>query len=1650
MRNISSEFRDALKNGNRRYSVYADITLKDGTKLGVTNENLWQGGFSMEDSVSSSDSFDVGAAIINKFALTLNNIDDKYSKYDFSGAEGIVYAAVSLNDFYVTQSSLRDSDGQVILDHSGDPIETFFSKETEKIRMCTGRISDPPTEYSSILTLTFYDNMTKFDRAYSESKLEYPATIGTIVRDACSVCGVTLQTVTFPHHDFVVQTRPNDEAITFREVISWCAQIVGCFCRCDVYGRLELRWFKYELLETQPEDSTELHKISTNYQAPTVSLDDVVITGVKVVEKNESEESGENLTSYQAGTDGYVITIENNELIKNGSGQTVAGWLGQQLIGFRFRKASMSHASDPSIEAGDVGILTDRKGREYRVVISSTRFSTSASQSSESSAKSPAINSAARYSSETKNYVDWRNSIKKEKTEREKALEELANKLANSPGVFTSVQTDSAGGKIFYLHNKPKLEESDMIWKMTAEAWGVSTDGGKTWNAGMTVDGDTIVRILTAVGVNADWINAGAITVKDSSGSVLFSVNMDAKKVVISGDTVRIGGKTIQEVAKEEADAAAQNAIDISSRELASFSDAVNKSIEGLQAQVDGQIESYFYEYEPTLQNIPASQWTSNEERKKHEGDLFYNKLTGYGYRFFYDESTSTWKWQLIQDTDITKALAAAEAAQDTADAKRRNFLVTPYPPYDIGDSWTQDDGEIMTCTTSRSSGQFVSTDWKKLNKYTDDTELKSFITGEFSDTIESLKDSVDKKAETWYQATDPAVNWTGIRESPLLDNNGENVADSDGQQIVTIWEYEKYTHEGDLWHNTTNNKEYIYQSGQWVEKPIPDDVFDEIDGKSQIFVKEPIPPYDVGDTWFTGKEILVCNVKRASGSFVASDWGKREKYTDDTALTEFLNGTYKETIKELQTQVDGKAETWRQSTDPAVNWTTSEEKASHKGDLWYNTGIGKAYIYTGSEWTIMTTQPPTEVFDEIDGKASVFVNQPKPPYRVGDLWFNSGTADIMTCNTTRLTGNYNASDWEKRNKYTDDTAANNAQSTADEADKKADQALEAAALARNMSMTLDNDYQTIAVDENGNYSTFPSGITTSPTVMYGQQDITADCSYAVSKSASIQGSWDDTKRVFTVTGITADNAWVDIKAVYIGALAITKRFTVSKLYAGETGAQGIQGIAGRTYFIELSANVLKRGQNNAVTPSTVSVSAYYRDGTTAARVAYAGRWQIQTSTNGTSFTTVYTSSVNENSKSWSVGNLASNIVSVRFILYAAGGTSTKLDMQSIPIVIDVAALTHEQIFNLLTNNGAVKGLYKEGNQLFVNATYIKSGTLSADLIKGGTFKLGGAKNGNGVQEIYDANGKLAGRFDNNGIVFYYNYTSSSSSISYKGIMISKEGVDYVEGTLYSDGSSVLISQDPVISFSSTEGKIDGRFYDLIATKATLNNVLKMIVSGDASFSKKPTFNAGINVTGGNSSFPGWLLNGRFLESVDGGLKLRDKDGIQRIDARNIQVMYGLDLHLAGQSGGGDFGDGGNPFNIYGLGTATGSSLVINGNSVYRSSSSRRYKTIGRNVSEEDLEKWYQIQPVWAKYKNDYVIPQSGCRNVVMPMLIAEDVETCLPTAAVKNEEGLTDDWSERVLIPAMFAMIKSQKQQIDELRQEINEIKQLLKSKEN
>lgn len=529
MINVSTAFKNRLKNGKRKYYEYADITLKNGTILNLTNKDFWQGGMSIEGAVSSDNAFDIGAAIINKSTLTINNIYDTFSEYVFEDAKVVLYVGLDVSDSDIPQ--------------------------IEKIRKGTYTIKESKFNVSFI-TLELLDNMSKFDKKYSESKLIYPATLNQIVRDACSICGVSLQTFNFPHDDFIVQNRPVDEAITFREIISWCAQIAGCFARCDVYGRLEIKWFNQNALENPETNVDKIHNISSTYASPEISQDDVVITAVRVIEKNTGDNSQEALITYQTGENGYVVTIENNELIKQGAGQTIAQWLGNQLIGFRFRKAEINHASDPSIEEGDVAILTDRKGNKYKIVVSSTNFSTGGSQNTKSNAESPSRNSAERFSAETKNYVEFIKNLIKEKNDREKALQELSKRLEESGGAFTTVEKDETGGSTFYLHNKPLLSESDMIWKMTAEAWGVSTDGGETWNAGMTVDGDTIVRILTATGINADWINTGAITIKDSKGNIVFSVDMDTKKVIISGSSVRIGSRPIEQVITDNLDEA--------------------------------------------------------------------------------------------------------------------------------------------------------------------------------------------------------------------------------------------------------------------------------------------------------------------------------------------------------------------------------------------------------------------------------------------------------------------------------------------------------------------------------------------------------------------------------------------------------------------------------------------------------------------------------------------------------------------------------------------------------------------------------------------------------------------------------------------------------------------------------------------------------------------------------------------------------------------------------------------------------------------------------------------------------------------------------------------------------------------------------------
>ena len=511
MRNLSSNWKEKVKNGmDVQYLKYADITLTDGTVLNLTSADLWQNGLSFEDSVSSDSSFDIGSAIINVLNLTINNFDGQYSDYDFDGATVVCYIGLAFDD-----------------------------GTTEKIRICTATVVEQPEDETVTIDLTCEDNMRKFDRNYSDSKLKYPATRGQIVRDACEVCGVTLQTYNFDHDDYIVQTRPSDDALTFRQVLQWVAQI-GCqWLRCDEYGRLCVKWYDTE--------KTDAQEIDTTYSF-TPQHTDVVITGIQVTEYSDS--SDEEPESYTAGTQGYVLAISDNKLIRKGDGQTVASMIAEKCVGMIFRPFESECPTDVALEAGDAITIEDRNGNLYNTYLTTTTLQPGSGQNIACNAKSAAKNSSTRYSQITQVYVTARKMVKAEKTAREKALEEFGKRIDSATGVYTTVEQQEDGSKIFYLHDKPTLAESQAVWKMTSEAWGVSTDGGQTWNGGMTVDGDTIVRILNAVGVNATWINTGAITVKDANENILFQVDMDTKTVVISPDVLIIGNMTLSDKLK--------------------------------------------------------------------------------------------------------------------------------------------------------------------------------------------------------------------------------------------------------------------------------------------------------------------------------------------------------------------------------------------------------------------------------------------------------------------------------------------------------------------------------------------------------------------------------------------------------------------------------------------------------------------------------------------------------------------------------------------------------------------------------------------------------------------------------------------------------------------------------------------------------------------------------------------------------------------------------------------------------------------------------------------------------------------------------------------------------------------------------------------
>lgn len=864
MRSLSKSFKKELNNDNRRYLEWVDITLKDGTALYLREDSVWNFGLKVEDAVSDSSEFKIGSAIINKATVTLNNIYDDFTDYDFEGAEIAIYVGLAISPtgmVFPEEKKWLDISENPILDTNGNEILLLYSDAvTKKIRLCTMTVVEAPYQNSSIITLTCQDNMMKFDRDYSESKLKYPATRSEIIRDACNVCGVQLQTVTFDNDDYVIETRPDDQQLTFRQVLAWVAQIGGQFCRCDSYGRLCIAWYDLKSYESSHIDEDKFVSVES-YDSLSINNEDVVITGIKVTEYKENVSTDESPVSYQYGEDGYVIEIKDNKLIAEGKGNDIATIIGKRIVGMRFRPFSASMMNNPLAEAGDICIITDRKGNQYKSLVTSTIFQVGNKQTIECGAKSAARNSAKQYSLASQAIVENRKNLQKERSDREKALEELSKRISQSSGLYTTVEESQGGGKVYYLHNKALLSDSDIVWKMTAEAWGVSTDGGNTWNGGMTVDGDTIVRILDAVGVRANWINTGEFKVTDEKGNEVFYVNCDTGVVRIKAQSFLLSGTSIEEISKRQLDAFVEGTyksdmsgingkidtknanyyqssdpslswttiteealadidgnpildvdgneilIRVESEKIAHEDDVWKNTSDNVEyiyksgnwvrvmlpndimEQLDGKIDSYFKDYEPELNNYPANEWTTDDKRASHNGDLFYWKSTGMCYRFV--QIDGVWQWYNVKDKDIEKALENASKAQDTADGKRRNFITTPVPPYDIGDLWTQGNtGDLMRCQTARTSGNYVSSDWVKATKYTDDSAVDKLNKSLTSEEVFNRLTDNGKKQGIYLQGDQLYINFSYGKGGTLTlggvnnENGSIQILDAIGAEV--------------------------------------------------------------------------------------------------------------------------------------------------------------------------------------------------------------------------------------------------------------------------------------------------------------------------------------------------------------------------------------------------------------------------------------------------------------------------------------------------------------------------------------------------------------------------------------------------------------------------------------------------------------------------------------------------------------------------------------------------------------------------------------------------------------------------------------------------------------------------------------------------
>lgn len=1639
MINVSNTFKEKLQDGEQVIEI-VDITFADGTTKTLENE-IMIGNNDFSDCAESS-SFPVGATVCKTMKLELDNTEDQWKNYNFYQAKVHAYLKLQTSVAESASESIwMDDFYEPILDTDGNSIVLSRAASEDRYETIDKGIYTitTPEQYGEILSFTALDDMYKTNAKYY-SALTLPQPIMALVRDACESLNIPMGFSSMAHGNVIITALPDN--MTFRQLIGWAAMLETANARIDNRGYLQFIKWNFGAVEN---GSLVPIKLEDYVNSPTLSSDDIVITGIRV--KNKESES-------LFGTAGYVLELENNLLSDSDLG-TVAAWIGGDLVGAKFRNLQGDLIYNPLLEFGDMAYSFDRNGNKYLTPITDVSSPLNGITTVKAQADDPIRNSSAYMSEATKALVEARRLVKDERTEREKAVERLNNTLKTSGGLYMTVEPQDDGSNIYYAHNKPTLEESDIVWKFTAEAIGISMDGGKTYPYGLNINGELIARLLYAEGINASYINAGALVVRDANGKIIFSADIDNNQIVIDGASVRIGASPLDGL------------------------------LSSMQGQIDGNINTWTGTSVPTLSNYPANEWLDDTEMSKHVGDIYYDG-NSHAYRFV--NEGDGYYWRQLKDTDVTKALkdsedalAAAKQAQEAA-ALAKNMTLQLSNEYQ-GVS-VDSDGNYGTFPSNVSTQAVVMYGTQDITSDCKFTIIKSdSVTGSWNNSTKTYTVTALSSDDGWVDIKATYISVLSVVKRFSLakiyaGKNGTNGVDGlqgpKGDQGVPGPQGEKgeagpQGPKGEQGiagaPGTDGRTSYLHIKYAPVKNPTssqltetPDvyigtytdfEINDSTDPKKYIWAQfkgdqgVQGPKGDTGERGLQGLqgekgEQGIPGAKGADGktSHFHIKYSAVANPTTTNQMTETPStyiGTYVDFIEEDSS--DPKKYQWARfegiqgpKGEQGVPGIGTDGKTSYLHIAYANSPDGKTgfsvsdstnkkYIgqytdflqddstdYTKYSWTLikgadgedgkpsytwikyasmsngedMSDNPDTVPWIDTDGN-TICDTAGNPIYLEPEYVAYIGIAN----NKDTPTESDNPADYTwTRYKGADGENGSDGKDGADGKDGKTSYTHIAYA------NSVDGKTDFSVSDSNRKYIGMY--------VDFVEQDSTNPDSYAWSLIKGADGAQgvpgkagaDGKTPYFHVAYANSEDGETDFDVVvsagkqYIGQYTDytpddstdPTKYSWTKI-KGEQGDKGEQGVPGRTYFIELSSNILKRGQNDKVLPSTITAKAYYRDGDSAARTAYSGRWYVQTSRDGSTFTNALVSTVNEPSKSYTVSSLDRSIVSVRFILYAADGTTNQLDMQSVPVVIDVAALTHEQIFDLLTNDGAIKGIYKEGNQLYISFSYAK----------GGILKLGGPNNEWGILKVLNSSGEWASTLQPDGLIMIRDYVSDSN-YRYSQFQPTGISVGHMSATGNEvEGFPIVLNEDGTADVDVYEiyGYTKNGTVAYIFEGGDTNDSGKVNIYVPAYFSRKVTF---FQTTTFNSA-----------------PKLKN---------------------LSHVSSGG-----------YVVFASDGETLA------YSSSSSLRYKVMGKTLKEDELEDLYRIKVIWAKYKEGYLSEQDERYGKEMPMFIAEDIDRRFPIAVDHDKKGKAENWNERIMIPAMFAMIKSQKEQLDRQEKLINQL---------